>query len=201
MTPTLHTVWVWNEEKGDWRAVKSKQPWQKQYRTSVLAKRAQHLQRAWKKKGRIVTVRKSSAGKPSLPPKGKRFKNKSQLKEQLVRKWLTGDLDAKPDLLYRLAQVARDIDTPLYVAEGQRSIKDQWKYWWAYKRGQGPLAAFPGTSRHTYGDAADVREKEAKGTRNVGDIPGARTAMARYGLALTVPGEAWHVEISNNWRN
>lgn len=121
-------------------------------------------------------------------------------KWQLIRKQLTGDLDAKTDLLYALAQVSRDLGIPLYVAEGTRSIRDQWKYWLLYKAGRGPLAAYPGTSNHTHGDAADVRRTKTS-WQNIGQIPNAKTLMAKYGLCLPVPGEPWHVEFGNNWRN
>lgn len=195
----LKTVWVWSDTLNDWRAVKSKRPWQKKARTSVITSRAASMQRKLKKRKKIVTVRASSQGKPSRPPKGKQFLSADQRKWQLIRQQLTGDLDADVDLLYRIAKVSKEIDVPLYVAEGQRSVADQWKYWWAYKRGTGPLAAFPGTSNHTWGNAADVRRSKDS-WQNIGDIPGARKAMKKYGLSLPVPGETWHTEIGKSWR-
>jgi len=195
-----YTTWVWSDKLGDWRKVKSKLPWQKQYRTRYTGRRAAQLQKKRKKQGRIATSRLSSKGKPSRPPKGKRMMSETERKWKLVRTWLSGDLDADLDLMHRLALVARDIRKKLYIAEGQRSVAQQWVYWIAYKAGRGPLAAYPGTSNHTYGNAADVREKEVRGSANIGDIPGARVSMAKHGLCLPVPGEAWHVEIGNNWR-
>lgn len=195
-----YTAWVWSDELGDWRKLKSKRPWQRRASTHYSAKRASELVRKRKRRGIPATARKSSKGKPDRPPKGKQFKSLEQKKWSLINQWLSGDLDAKVDLMYAIAQVAREIRTPLYIAEGKRSVADQWKYWWAYKRGQGPLAAFPGTSNHTHGDAADVRRDAARGTPNIGDLPGARVAMAKWGLCLPVPGEAWHVEFGTNWR-
>ena len=195
-----YTTWVWSDKLNDWRAVASKRPWQKEYRRSYTAKRAAQLQNREKKKGRLVTARPSHRGKPTRAPKGKQFKSVEDLKWEVVRKHLYGDLDAKLDLMYQLALVAKDLGKKIYVAEGTRSVKDQWKYWLAYKAGKGPLAAFPGTSNHTNGDAIDAREGKARGTRNLGDIPGARRSMKKHGLCLPVPGETWQTELGNTWR-
>lgn len=194
------TTWVWSDKRGDWRRVKSRLPWQKEYRGSYTARRARQLQKREKRRGRLVVNKPTTSGKPARPPKGKRFQSAEDRKWRVVRSRLHGDLDAKLDLMYRLALVSQGLGMKLYIAEGTRSVADQWKYWIAYKAGRGPLAAFPGTSNHTYGDAADVREGMARGTRNIGDIPGARKLMEKHGLCLPVPGETWHVEIGNNWR-
>ena len=195
-----YTTWVWSNIKGDWRATKSKRPWQKEARTSYTARRAGQLAKSHKKKERITTVRPSSKGKPKRAPKGKTIRSQADLQWIVIRKWLSGDLDAQLDLMFKIALVAKDINKPLYIAEGTRGIASQWKYWIAYKAGRGPLAAYPGTSNHTWGKACDTREKESRASRNIGDIPGARKAMAKHGLCLPVPGETWHVERGNNWR-
>ena len=132
-------------------------------------------------------------------PKGKQIKSQEDLKWIIVRKWLYGDLDADIELMYLIALVAKGLKLRLYMAEGTRSIASQWVYWLAYKFRGGVLAAYPGTSNHTWGKAADMREKELKGSRNIGDIPGARRLMAKHGLCLPVPGETWHVEQGNDW--
>lgn len=131
-----------------------------------------------------------------LSPKAR----KRQRERALIAKWLRGDLDAQHKLMYRLALVAQELGHTLYIAEGKRSIADQWKYWNAFKAGKGPLAAYPGTSNHTWGNAADVRKDAGRWSGNLGDIPGARDAMKKWGLCLPVPGETWHAEIGNSWR-
>ena len=200
MSYERYTAWAWDSGISDWRAVKSRRPWQKKYRTRYKAEVALGIVKNRRRRGQPATARPSSKGKPTVAPKGKSFKTPEQLKWLHINKWLSGDLDAKTDLLYSIAQVAKDIDQTLYVAEGKRSIVDQWKYWYAYKAGRGPLAAFPGTSKHTNGDAADVRKSATKGTPNIGDLKGARVSMAKQGLCLPVPGEPWHVEFGKTWR-
>jgi hypothetical protein len=205
MSPHLYTTWVWSDESHDWRAVKHKQPWQRKYRRNYLPKVARKLLKREKKKGRIATARPSKKGKPMRAPKGKSFMSASAQKWALINQWLSGDLDANLDLMYAIAQVARDDKTPLYIAEGSRSLREQWRLWALKKAGKIPWpVAFPGTSNHTDRAngalAADVREGEQRGTPNIGDSKNRRKLMAKYGLCLPVLGEKWHVEFGNNWR-
>lgn len=135
----------------------------------------------------------------AVPTPKPRPLTKRQREQHLIAKYLRGDLDAQHRLLYKLALVAQDLGHTLYVAEGKRTVAEQWKYWNAYKNGTGPVAAFPGTSKHTYGWAADVRKAPAKNSGNLGDIRGARKSMKKWGLCLPVRGETWHTEIGTRW--
>lgn len=178
--------------KGKWVNVKRKHrgkttdefPWRK----------AKGLTRRFTKAGATARMRVVR-----MTPK-QRLRKRKMRERALIAQWLRGDLDARHDIMYRLAKVARDLGHTLYVAEGKRTVAEQWKYWWAYKRGTGPLAAYPGTSNHTWGRALDVRKGPDRNSGNLGDLPGVRVIMRRHGLCLPVRGETWHTEIGVVWR-
>jgi hypothetical protein len=174
---------------GKWRSVGSK--WKGKQTKQFGYKKAKLLTAKLRKRRGVNNVRMRLVRMGS---------SKNSVEQAVIAKWLVGDLDATHDLMFRLATVARNLGHTLYVAEGKRSIADQWKYWYAYQRGQGPLAAFPGKSNHTWGKACDVRKYPPRGTASIGDIVGARDAMKRHGLCLPVPGEKWHVEVGTTWR-
>lgn len=194
------TIWVWSSSIG-WFRAKRKKPHQLRYRKSFpydVARKigkeiAENYPAGW------VRMRAARSGPPKSIPSGEVDPNGEAAKWKFIRQWLSGDLDAKVDLLYAIAKVAQGLNRKLYVAEGKRSIADQWRYWLAYQAGRGPLAAFPGTSKHTDGDAADVRESENSYV-DIGEISGAKALMAKFGLCLPVVGEPWHVEFGNTWR-
>lgn len=196
-----YTTWVWSDKQGDWIALKYRKPWHPRLKTYYTAKVAAHKVKLLKRAGKIATARPTRNGPPTRPPRGKRFKNANAQKWALVRTWLSGDLDAKLELMYAVAKVARDDGQRLYVAEGKRSIREQWRLWTLKLAGKisWPVA-YPGRSNHTHGDAMDVREKKEKGTPNIGDSKRRRQLMAKYGLCLPVRGEPWHVEFGNDWR-
>jgi hypothetical protein len=112
--------------------------------------------------------------------------------------WLKGDTDCDPELLRRLALVARDAKRPLFVNYGKRTYAEQKEL---YDKYGSPRAAKPGTSPHESGRAADV-VLGANHAIDIGDLPECRTAMKKRGLCLPVPGEPWHVEIDRGqgWR-
>lgn len=120
----------------------------------------------------------------------------SQLNDALIKKWLRGDLDFDRRLMVKLARVARDSKTVLYVNYGKRTYEEQLALWNKYGP---PRAARPGTSRHETGLAADVVTLKTK--KNIGDVPRIRAAMKAHGLCLPVPNEPWHVEMGKKWRS
>ena len=72
-----------------------------------------------------------------------------------------------------------------------RSLLKQQEFWSNYMKGQGPLAARPGTSNHGWGKAVDL------------PLPAQQAAVRRYGhlfgwgiaggkLSSDAPSEAWH---------
>lgn len=118
---------------------------------------------------------------------------------------LTGDLALPSNakhranflmLLHVLDCAARDAGEIWNVNDGYRSLADQWKLWRLYKAGKGNLAAFPGTSNHGRGLAADVSGADG---RPVGTSTKHRGILKDHGLCLPVPGELWHVERGNTW--
>lgn len=123
-------------------------------------------------------------------------KNEAKANNQLINKWLRGDLDFDRKTMVKLAKVARDTKTVLHVNYGKRSYAEQKALWDKYGS---PRAARPGTSRHETGLAADVVQASRK-SRNLGDIKGARAAMKKHGLCLPVPNETWHTELGSTNR-
>lgn len=116
--------------------------------------------------------------------------------DQLIKKWLRGDLDFDRKLMVKLARVARDSKTVLHVNSGKRTYAEQKALWVKYGY---PRAAKPGTSRHETGLAADV--VTARTRRNIGSVKRLREAMRAHGLCLPVANEPWHVEVGNTWRS
>lgn len=129
-------------------------------------------------------------------------KQASPESSQLIKTWLSGDVDFDEGLQLRLAKVARDIKHPLLITSGLRTIQEQEALYQKYLSGKGALAAKPGHSNHNHGQAADV-VSASNNRQNIGSITGARSAMRRHGLCLPVPGEPWHVEIDKGqgWRS
>ena len=130
------------------------------------------------------------------------------------RRWPRGD--AGRDLVRRLNNTGRQLQSRLLIVSGQRSPWEQWAAYQDYLRG-GTLAApccwrhwlhdWPQCERqcasnHCHGRAADVQARASRrlGWESVGLWDDARIQLRRHGLCLPVPGEPWHVEIGGTWR-
>lgn len=160
----------------------------KKWRTvSVLGKTKFSKQRAT-----AITARLKKRGRAA---KMRRVIPASRKNDMLINTWLRGDLDFDRKMMVKLALVARDCKTVLYVNYGRRSYAEQLALWNKYGP---PRAARPGTSRHETGLAADVVTHRTK--RNIGNVKKIRAAMKKRGLCLPVPNEPWHVEAGNVWR-
>jgi hypothetical protein len=122
------------------------------------------------------------------------------------RRWVTGDVDCKLDLLIRLAWVARTYQrrpggkVRVLVRCGRRTRQEHAVLYGRYLAGRGPLAARTGTSNHETGNAADcgliVNGRES----NIGETLIGRALLRQAGLCLPVGGEKWHVEVGKTWR-
>lgn len=113
----------------------------------------------------------------------------------------------RPELASRLNTLARKTKRYMWVGEGWRTHAQQWDFWNAFvARGKRPpLVAFPGTSNHEGGWAADASillSGRGGSYVNLGRYQRAVTVrrMKKLGLGLPVPGEPWHVEITTSWR-
>jgi D-alanyl-D-alanine carboxypeptidase len=102
---------------------------------------------------------------------------------------LKGDLDANPELLARLEQLAAARGETWTVTSGLRTHEEQQRLWDG--RGSNPFpVARPGTSLHESGNAADV----TIGGRPIQDaVPHA--ALVAAGLS-PLAGDAVHVELA-----
>ena len=101
---------------------------------------------------------------------------------------LTGDLDAKPEILSRLDALAAKKGMKFNVTSGTRTIAEQQRLWDNRASNPYPVAR-PGTSNHQDGRAADV----TIGGRAIQDvIPAAELRAA--GL-VPLAGDAVHVQL------
>lgn len=122
------------------------------------------------------------------------------IRPRITYRWVTGDkAGLKRALVRRLNAVGRELGRKVYVRDGLRTYAEQVQLYEAYMAGKGPLAAFPGTSNHGRGTAADC-QLDARTGPNIGNLQAARRAMKRHGLCLPVPGETWHVEVGETWK-
>ena len=121
--------------------------------------------------------------------------------------WLFLDSDTKwpkPKLAKKLNTLAKKRKRYIFINEGWRTNARQWELWRAYQAGTGNLAAYPGTSNHEGGNAADVSlflNGKSNWRVNVGEDSKTRALMKSLGLGLPVTGETWHTEISKTWRS
>lgn len=111
------------------------------------------------------------------------------------------------DLARKLNTLARNTKRYMWIGEGWRSSSQQWAFWRDYlARGKRPpLVAYPGTSNHESGWAADASfllSGRGGAYVNLGNYKRPKTVrrMKRLGLGLPVPGEPWHTEITTAWR-
>jgi hypothetical protein len=101
---------------------------------------------------------------------------------------LSGDLDAKPELLQRLEALAAKKGMKFHINSGHRSIAEQQRLW--DNRHSNPLpVAPPGKSRHQSGTAADV----SIGGRPIQAVISA--AELRAAGLNPLAGDAPHVEL------
>ncbi|HEX2411432.1 MAG TPA: M15 family metallopeptidase [Solirubrobacteraceae bacterium] len=101
---------------------------------------------------------------------------------------LTGDLDANPELLSRLDQLAAARGETWNVTSGLRTTAEQQRLWDNRHSNPYPVAR-PGTSRHEHGNAADVTISG----RAIQDVV-AQDELLRAGVA-PLAGDAVHVEL------
>jgi D-alanyl-D-alanine carboxypeptidase len=96
----------------------------------------------------------------------------------------------------RLKQVAADLGVEVRIISGLRTYQEQVALYNAYLAGRGNLAARPGTSNHEKGHAADtdVVDPKTGNLVSIGAWPGARAALKKHGLVLSVGSENWHVD-------
>lgn len=121
---------------------------------------------------------------------------------------LIGDLDCDVELLRRLQHAMEvlsekeDRKVVCRIRSGRRTLAEQTALWnqnmhqvngaWVPRPGR-PLTARPNANApHVLGHAADCSIDGI----NFGEYPAARPAAAKAGLAFTVPGESWHLEVA-----
>ena len=81
----------------------------------------------------------------------------------------------------------------LGISSGFRSRDEQQRLYDAYLRGEGNLAAKPGSSNHESGFAIDIDYPNDNRSAAAAWV---RANAARFGLALPVRGEDWHLELA-----
>lgn len=94
-------------------------------------------------------------------------------------------------LIIRAAKAARDCGEVWYARSSFRSYAEQKALYDAYVRGEGNLAARPGSSMHEHGRALDLGGPQ---NQNIGDSTKRRRALEAHGLILPIYREPWHVE-------
>jgi LAS superfamily LD-carboxypeptidase LdcB len=102
---------------------------------------------------------------------------------------LSGDLDANPELLARLEQLAASRGEKWSVTSGLRTIAEQQHLWDNRHSNPFPVAR-PGTSVHQHGNAADVTVNG----RPIQDVV-SRDELLRAGIS-PLAGDAVHVELA-----
>lgn len=122
--------------------------------------------------------------------------------------WLVLDTDTlwpNPALCKALNELGRQLKRKLFIREGLRTRARQQQLYDAGVRRYGYPAvlnyvARPGTSRHEFGNAADVgvlaRGSSTGFGTDLGNHPGARTIAARLGIVFPMSWEPWHVELA-----
>lgn len=108
---------------------------------------------------------------------------------RLRSRYLSGDTDVSPALFRALERMARGTHTRIHIDSGGRTMAEQERLYARYQAGSGNLAARPNAKApHVRGVAADIG----------GGARGRYGGVARrYGLAFTVAGESWHVELAD----
>jgi hypothetical protein len=112
----------------------------------------------------------------------------------------------QPKLAKKIDKMGRRRKRYIWMGEGWRTRARQEELWREYvNRGYSPpTVARPGTSNHETGWAADIsvflRGLDHEYT-NVGYDDQCRRIMHGLNLCLCVPGEMWHAQIGDDWRN
>lgn len=110
-------------------------------------------------------------------------------------------------LARKINELGREVGRYIWMGEGWRSHARQWELYREYEARNfaPPVVAYPGTSNHETGWAADISvllSGRGGDFVNVGDYRPQLTLrkMRKLGLGLPVPGEAWHVQITDSMR-
>lgn len=148
-------------------------------------------------KGESIQAKRWAVGK-------KRCKDAVRTKSKYPFVILDSDTNwPKARLNKKLNKLGKRRKRIIFINEGWRTHARQWELWNLYRAGKGNLAAYPGTSNHEYGNAADASffSSGAAGYRvNIGDDSRCRNIMKKLNLCLPVAGESWHVEIGTTFR-
>ncbi|MDP4014063.1 MAG: M15 family metallopeptidase [Candidatus Nanopelagicales bacterium] len=99
-------------------------------------------------------------------------------------------------LLRRLNRMARRLHRCILIVSGLRTRAQQQVVWDRYQRDGWPIAAYPGTSMHETGRAADCGVVDRGRYTSLADWrpKRVRRLARRVGIVFTVRGEPWHVE-------
>lgn len=127
-----------------------------------------------KAQGKVAPTRTVAA--KGIPKKGRKYFVKVDGSEHL--KFV-------PLLARQLIKLSKASGEPIQVNSGFRTRSEQEASYQDYLNG-GNLAAVPGTSNHEFGLAADLELSDKQ-----------RSLLSKFGLGLPVPGEDWHVEITD----
>lgn len=109
------------------------------------------------------------------------------------KEWLTGDVDINSIFASRLAALAKSYNKKIHISSGYRSIEEQWVLWNKRikehpnesEKERRRWVAYPGSSMHQFGIAADV-EEFAKALTN--------EQLKPFGLIKPLSNEDWHIE-------
>lgn len=107
-----------------------------------------------------------------------------------------------PDLAARVSAMVGASEGNLPgVRSGLRSTEEQAALRERYLRGEGPVAAPPGFSKHERGDAVDAALAGAPGSPRRDEAVAFIDKVApAWGLRQTVASEPWHLEVDPNWQ-
>jgi len=115
---------------------------------------------------------------------------------------VSGLRNVDPDLAARVSALVGASDGNLPgVRSGFRSSEEQAALRDRYLRGEGPVAAAPGFSKHESGNAVDIALAGRPGSPERDDAVSFIDKVApAWGLRQTVGSEPWHLEVDPNWQ-
>lgn len=181
----------------------------------TVEKRNHHVVRLYKSRRRGFTTRRTLAAKDTMSAEqfenARKFAKKKGWRIRGTKNpypFIILDSDTKmvrAPLAKKINQMGRWHRRYIWMGEGWRTHARQQELWRQYvARGYAPpLVAYPGTSNHETGWAADISiflHGPSQGYTNVGYVSRCRRIMRRLNLCLPVPGEKWHTQIGNNWQ-
>lgn len=109
-------------------------------------------------------------------------------------KHLTGDLDARPELLDALDKLGAKLGHEINIVSGARTLDEQKFLYHLYQIGKGNLAAYPNANApHIRGIASDAYINGVP----LAKVKGARALASKLGVHFPVTGEPWHAELIN----